>query len=84
MIALVGAGMLGLVCGWLLAQRFVGPPGGSAAATGAAAVAAAAVAGEAALLAGRGAALALLVAAGAGMLLRTAFSRSVARRRAPA
>lgn len=84
MIALVGAGMLGLVCGWLFAQRLVEPPGASGVASGAAAVAVAAAAGEAALLAGRGAALALLVAAGAGVLLRTAFSRSAGRRQAAA
>ncbi|MEO5577191.1 MAG: hypothetical protein ABIR67_15170 [Gaiellaceae bacterium] len=53
MIPLAGGIALGLVWGWLLAQRFAEPPVGPAAAS-VAAVAAAALAGEAALSAPRG------------------------------
>ena len=79
MIELAGGITLGLAWGWLLAQRFAVPR-----ARAVVALAAAALAGEAALLAGRGSAAALLAASVGGALLRTAFSRAVASRQAPA
>jgi hypothetical protein len=79
MIPVAGGVAIGLVWGWLLAQRFPDP----AAAVGAAAVAAA-LAGEAALLAGGGPAVGLLAAVVVGASLRVAFGRSLAHRGTPA
>jgi NhaP-type Na+/H+ or K+/H+ antiporter len=78
-IPIAGGIAIGLVWGWLLAQRFPD----LAAAVGAAAVAAA-LAGEAALLAGSDPALGLLAAVAVGASLRAAFGRSLAHRRTPA
>lgn len=79
-IPLAGGIAFGLTWGWLLAQRFAEPLGGPAAVV-AAGIAVAALAVEAALLAGRGAAVGVLAASGAGALLRTAFSRALAQRK---
>ena len=80
MIPLAGGIAFGLTWGWLLAQRFAAPLGGPAA-VGAAALAVVVLAVEAALLAGRGATVGVIAASAVGALLRTAFSRSLSRRK---